>query len=137
MIPTSREWANSKKWNPHGSLHKDGSLHHKSYNRKAMAVKKRKPNADFKGRLNLVLRPTASHEPRAFGIICNPNEFTDVMEVPVGVLSSKRYGTHITVDLTEPDCPPMRGPAVFIQQSFDDSIPWIWVSVVGEPLLAT
>jgi hypothetical protein len=34
MFPSGREGDDWKKYNPHGSLHKDGQLHHKGFNKK-------------------------------------------------------------------------------------------------------
>ena len=49
VLPTGREhdpkW---KKWNPHGSWHKDGRVHHKSFNRKIFPSEQQKPDAQFK-----------------------------------------------------------------------------------------
>src|SRR5947208_8529391 len=65
VLPTGREddpeW---KKWNPHGSWHKDGRLHHKSFDQKNLPVEERKkPDAEFDGTHNLITRGLASDEP--------------------------------------------------------------------------
>ena len=65
VLPTGREhnpkW---KKWNPHGSWHKDGRVHHKSFNKKIFPAERQKPNAEFMGTYNLITRGIASDEPR-------------------------------------------------------------------------
>ncbi len=95
------EW---KKWNPHGSQHKDGRFHHKSFDHKVFPPEQRqKPDADFKGTEQLVTRPIAPDEPRLVGVICDPAKFDAVLEVPVSILSAKKYETYVAVDLTEPD----------------------------------
>jgi len=136
-FPTGRGQLENKKWNPHGSLHKDGRLHHKSFDRKLFRQKYQPPDANFKGSINLISRATASDEPRAFGIICDPAKFSDVMEVEVSKLSSNKYETYISVDLTEPGGPPSINTSdgqILDQRTFDDSIPWILVSVVFKPM---
>jgi hypothetical protein len=102
MFPTGRTDKEWKKWDPHGSLHKDGRLHHKSFNKKFMPTQHQKPDANFKGTTQLVTRPIASDEPRKFNVVCDPKKFTDLMEIPVGKLSPKKYETNIAVDVTEP-----------------------------------
>jgi hypothetical protein len=58
------------------------------------------------------------------------------MEVPASLLSSKRYETYISIDLTEPDGPPIVTALgeVVAQQAFRDASPWIWVTVTNNPL---
>lgn len=130
MFPTGREDDEWKSWNPHGSYHKDGRLHHKSFDRKMFAQELQKPDASFKGTLRMVERPIAASEPRAFGVICEPTKFAQVMEIGVGSLSEKKYETSISVDLTEPGVKPVLGPGEVVQQQkFVDEIPWIVVSL--------
>lgn len=137
MLPTGRQEPGWKKWNPHGSLHKDGHFHHKSFNKKIFSKKGEKPDSNFKGPVNMITRPIALDEPRAFGVICAPTEFSEVMEVPVSILSPKKYETCVSVDLTEPDGPPSNNTSdgkILAQHAFKDRIPWILVSVVFKPL---
>jgi hypothetical protein len=137
MFPTGREGAEWKKWNPHGSLHKDGQLHHKSFDKKMSHKQVQKPDADFKGPHNFITRPISADEPRAFGVKCDPAEFSEVMEVPVSILSAKRYETSVSIDLTEPGGSPSPNTSdgqILVQQTFKDARPWIVVSVVFKPL---
>jgi hypothetical protein len=131
MFPTGRSGREWKKWNPHGSQHKDGRSHHKSFDRKMFAQQGQKPDSHFKGTENLIARPIARNEPRAFGVICEPAEFAEVMQVPATILSNETYKTYTSIDLTEPGRPVTAVPSVEIlaQRTFDDSIPWIVVSV--------
>jgi len=39
---------------------------------------------------------------RAFGVICDEDEFSDVMEIPVEMLSPKKYEMAVSIDVTEP-----------------------------------
>src|SRR5580704_3631078 len=83
-LPTGREedpeW---KKWNPHGSWHRDGRFQHKSFNRKLVKGQWQQPNAQFKGRHQVVSKGIASDEPLAFGVLCDPAKFSSVFEIPV------------------------------------------------------
>jgi len=40
--------------------------------------------------------------PRTFGVVCDPTKFSDVMEIPVEVLSPKHYQTYTSIDVSEP-----------------------------------
>lgn len=135
IFPTGRAEREWKKWNPHGSLHKDGRSHHKSFDQKIFAQERQKPDADYKGTENMVTRPIASDEPRAFGVICDRAEFSEVMEIPVEMLSSKKYETSISVDLTEPGGQPIITPGakILAQKLFDNSTPQILVSLFTGP----
>jgi hypothetical protein len=63
-------------------------------------------------------------------VICDRDEFYEVIEVPASLLSSKKYETHISIDLAQPDVPPIVTLGeVVLQQAFKDAPPWIWVTV--------
>jgi hypothetical protein len=135
IIPIGRSWPDWKKWNPHGSHHKSGQRHHKSFGKEIFPERRQKPDSAFTGSETLITLPIASHQPRAFGAICNPAEFSEVMEVPVSMLSSKTYETFISIDLTQPDGPPTVTAlgVVVAQHVFKDAPPWIWVTITNNP----
>jgi hypothetical protein len=133
VIPTGREndqeW---EKWDPHGSWHRDGHVHHKSFNRKMSAQSRQKPSAEFKGTHNLITRGIASDEPRAFGVQCDPRKFSEVVLIPVSILGQKRYETYTSVDVSEPGLQPslLGGQErILMQRILDDAIPHITVTV--------
>jgi hypothetical protein len=97
MFPTGRTGSDWERWDPHGSLHKDGRFHHKSYGQKIFPKQRQKPDANFKETEQLVTRPIASNEPRAFNVPCDQTQFSEVMEVSVDLLSSKRYETNVAM----------------------------------------
>jgi hypothetical protein len=134
-IPTGRSEPERKKWDPHGSHHRDGRTHHKSFDQKTFQQQRQKPDSDFHGTEQLITRPISSDEPRAFGVICDPSKFSEVMEVPISMISSKKYETSIAVDLTEPNGEPIITPGgkILAWHSFTDSIPWISVTVFNWP----
>jgi hypothetical protein len=49
MFPSGRGEPEWKKWNPHGSHHKHGRRHHKSFDQKILAEQRQKPDSAFKG----------------------------------------------------------------------------------------
>ncbi|MFZ2142528.1 MAG: hypothetical protein WAV78_37260 [Xanthobacteraceae bacterium] len=134
VVPTGREderdW---KKWNPHGSWHRDGRLHHKSFDKKMLQVERRqKPDANFEGTHNLITRGLASDEPRAFGVRCDATKFSVVMEIPVEILSPNHYETYTSVDVSESGLQPLLmggGEKILLQRVFDDAIPQITATV--------
>ena len=79
----------------------------------------------------MVTRPISSDEPRLVGVICDPTKFDEVMEVPVSMLSSKKYETNIAVDVTEPGGQAIITPGgkILLQHALADTIPWILVTV--------
>jgi len=137
VLPTGREddpdW---KKWDPHGSWHKDGQVHHKSFDRKFHAEKRQKPDSQFKRTRQLILRGIALDEPRAFGVRCDPRKFSEVLTIPVGILSAKRYETYASIDVSEPGLKPilMGGQEeILLQHIFVDAIPHITVTLYKWP----
>jgi hypothetical protein len=134
VLPTGREddpeW---KEWNPHGSWHRNGRLHHKSFDQKMFpAEPKQEPNAAFLGTHNLITRGIASDEPRTFGVRCDPTKFSEIMEIPAGILSPKRYETYTSIDVSEAGLKPLLmggGEEILSQWVFDDAIPHMTVTV--------
>ena len=130
--PIGRSGPEWKKWNPQGSYHKDGRSHHKSFDLKVFPQQRQKPDSEFRGTERFISRPIARNEPRAFSAICDLSKFTAVMEVPVTILSNETYKTYIAIDVSEPGGQPILqipGASILQQQTFDDSIPWILVSL--------
>ena len=112
--------------NPHTSYHADGTFHHKSDNH-AMMSEKRQPLTDaFKGCGHMGM--FAGHEPKAIGAVCNPANFSEVIEIEPGILSLR--DGYAAVDLVEPGCDPLElfNPVTH-ERVFKDSIPWIVVRV--------
>jgi hypothetical protein len=112
--------------NPHASYHANGTYHHKSDNH-AMMSEKRQPLTDaFKGCEHVGM--FGGHGPKTIGAICNPANFSDVIEIEPGILGPR--DGYVAVDLVEPGCEPMDlfNP-VTQERVFKDSIPWIVVRV--------
>src|SRR5437763_483001 len=88
--------------------------------------KRQEPDSAFKGTENLITQGIASHEPRGIGEICDPSNFSEVMEVPATLLSpnSKEYQPYLAVDLTGPDGQRTPGGPILAQHTFADLVPW-------------
>jgi hypothetical protein len=112
--------------NPHASYHSTGTFHHKSGNR-AMMQEQRQPLTEaFKGCEHLGM--FGGHGPKTVGAICNPANFSAVIEVPPDILGPS--DGYVAVDLVEPGTAPLDlfNP-VSITKRFEDSIPSIVVRV--------
>jgi hypothetical protein len=97
-----------------------------------MLMPRPSPDAEFKGTHNLITRGISSDEPRLFGVPCDPTKFSEIMAIPVGILSPKHYETHMSVDLSEPGPQPLLmggSEKILTQRIFDDAIPHITVTV--------
>jgi hypothetical protein len=113
-------------WDPHTSYHRDGTFHSKSYDRKLVLQKRQPLTAAFRGTENIVGH--AGHGPKTVGAVCDPASFTDVFEVPHGVLGPSS-GT-VVVDLVEPGCQPLSWPFTEVDQRvFKDTAPWVVVRI--------
>ena len=86
-------------WNPHTSYHLNGNLHRKSRGRKVFPPKKRQPlTGVFRGCEPIFMY--GSFAPKSVGAVCDPTDFTGVVEVAPCILGP-RDGT-VAVDLVEP-----------------------------------
>jgi hypothetical protein len=94
-------------WNPHASLHADGTFHLKSHGRIMLPPVKRQPPNSIRG--SETLGAYAGHGPKSVGAVCDPQDFTGVFEIGPGVLGP-RNGT-VVVDLLEhADSQPLAWP---------------------------
>lgn len=114
---------NNGRWNPHTSYHLDGTFHSKSFG-KAMQRQKRQPlTVKFCGTEQFP--GYGGFGPKSVGAICNPADFTGIVEVSPGVLGP-RDGT-IVVDLVEPghEAGPFSSDPLILHEVFKETIPWI------------
>jgi hypothetical protein len=116
-------------WDPHASYHADGTYHQKSFDQKFM-VQQRQPMDRFKG---------AEHLGSFQGVglaVCNPANFTDVLRVPKGVLTSMSGA--VLVDLVEPGVPPeirhrqMPGRTITDEKTYVDCAPSVVIAIVRQ-----
>jgi hypothetical protein len=64
MLPTGRTGSDWERWDPQGSLHKDGRFHSKSYGQEIFPQQRQKLDSNFKGTLQLVTRPLGTTRKR-------------------------------------------------------------------------
>jgi hypothetical protein len=123
-----------RNWNPHTSYHWDGTFHCKDYDFKSL-TQKRQPltGRPFKGCENISM--FAGHHPKAIGAICDPTIFTDVLEIPSGILGPR--SGFVAVDLVEPGCEPLElyNPVIHTRV-FKEKIPWLVIRVGKNASLA-
>ena len=118
-------------WNPHASYHADGRYHSKSYDQKFMP-EKRQPIAAFKGTEHLGI--FSGHS--AGMAVCVREEFTNIICVPPGVLTS--YRGAILVDFVEPCVMPHQhhqnvpGRRIVVEETFRDALPWVVIAVAAQ-----
>ena len=121
-------------WNPHASYHADGRYHNKSYDQVlATGQGKRQPLDQFKGTEHL-------GSFMGFGTgaapICNPANFTSVLELPPGILQSMRGC--VLIDLAEPGVAPnpihRQNPGLRIthEETYRDGSPWVVIAVAAQ-----
>ena len=115
-------------WNPHSSLHKDGTFHMKSYDKVMLEPRRKQPPSAVKGTEQL--GAYSGFGPKAVGAICDPADFTGIFEVPQRVLGP-RNGM-VTVDLMEPGsgAEPLMHPAEEVSRHcFNDAPPHVLVRI--------
>lgn len=118
----------TRAWNPHATYHASGQVHQKAHNVSMLPAEKRQPIHMLKGCETVGV--FSGHDPQVFGAICDPAAFTEVLEVPCGVLGP----THgrVIVDLLEPGhTPPAHAGALASQRVFEIVIPWIVITVMA------
>jgi hypothetical protein len=112
-------------WNPHNSLHADGTFHAKSYDHKMQVVKRQRPDS-IKGAEHLGV--FGGYGTASVGAICEPADFTGVLEAPRNVLGP-RNGM-VAVDLLEPGGTPLNHPAEELaRRLFDDAVPHVLIRI--------
>jgi len=117
-------------WDAHTSYHRDGTVHSKSHGKKFME-RKRQPLTDaFRG--TEPIEVTGGYGPKKVGAVCNPNDFTGVIEIPPRILGPRHGG--ISTDLVEPGCNPVsHGETwkIVERMIFKEVSPWLVISVMS------
>lgn len=117
-------------WKPHTSYHASGQHHQKGYGKILEASKKQRPDASFRGTVNVVFFGVATGEHAAVNVRCDPKDFTAVFEIPLGLVGSEKYSTYVYVDLVEPGVNPLLipGATLLSQEWYKDTEPWIVIT---------
>ena len=123
-----KDWKN---WDPHTSYHANGRLHQKWFGEEFMILQASKPDSCFRGTANVNRLSVGPNVPRALGVVCRPDEFSDVFEIPVNELRIGRDATCIAFNACEPGGQPTLPPGARIlrQAVFQDAVPWILITV--------
>jgi hypothetical protein len=118
-------------WKPHASYHSSGQHHQKSFNQKGALQHLSKPDANFKGSVNVVTTGLATGEAQAIGLKKDPVEFDDSLRILEAEISPERYRTYVSVDLVEPaELYRLATKEKVLRQAvFKDAIPWIVVTL--------
>jgi len=122
----------NRRWHAHGSYHASGQHHQKSFGQAFLRTTKQKPDASFKGAVNVVTFGINDAAHKALNRRCNPNDFRDVFEIQVSLLRPEKFKTHVSVDLVEPGVDPLLipGAKVLQQQRYKDAEPWIVLTLM-------
>jgi hypothetical protein len=72
---------------PHSSYHASGQHHQKSFGHKAMVRQQQKPDANFRGTVNVVTMGIASDETRAIQMPYQKAAFMEMFEILFRILS--------------------------------------------------
>jgi len=123
---------------PHNSKHASGISHHKSYGHKIFVKSGQKPNADYKGAETIASTSISSTDTEAIHLICNPSEYSEIMEIPESLVSSGQAKL-LSVDIVEPGEKPWvstdQHSRVLRQKIFKQQVPWIVVSLYEMSLI--
>jgi hypothetical protein len=115
--------------NPHASYHPDGTFHYKADDSTMMSKQCQPLTEKFKGSEHMGM--FAGHF-EDVGADCNPANFSDVLEVPSGILGP--HDGFVAVDLVEPGCEAKGelGQKVLLTRTYNHSFPSIVIRV-GRP----
>jgi hypothetical protein len=118
-------------WNPHFSYHASGHYHVKNDAHPFHVSHWQRPGANFLGTRNMSTMGIAASEPRITNAPCKAEDYAEVFEIPVSALRPEEYRTFVSIDLMESSGPPIISPGARIlrQAIFQDSIPWIMVTL--------
>jgi hypothetical protein len=83
-------------WNPHSSLHTNGTFHMKSHGRVMLSQQKQRPDS-IEGTEHIGVY--GGYGPKAVGAVCDPADFTGVFEAPAGILGPRNG--QVAIDLIE------------------------------------
>src|SRR5690242_13152393 len=78
-------------WDPHSSVHKNGTHHQKSFNHKFAVQTRQKPSAQFQRTSNVVETGISLDEARAINVECKPSEFSHIFEICADNLRPEKY----------------------------------------------
>ena len=102
------------KWNPHASYHKDGRLHQKSFHMKTNLQQCQKPDANFKGVVNMMVTDFSAKDLRSVNITCSRESFADVIDIPMADMEDEPRLA--SIDIVETGGPGLPHPYELMQE---------------------
>lgn len=128
-----RLFGSQKKWKPHSSVHADGTVHHKDFNRKFGSYKISPPNPSFLGTetiCGLVVNVEQWHHiKKPF----QPKPYAGVFEIDVEKFSTDTRWTQLQMNIVEANVQPSLNPGLVLQQAFfADCVPWIALTLIDQ-----
>jgi hypothetical protein len=123
-------------WNPHTTYHRDGELHHKSFDKEFGEQQLQNPDAAFTGSRQLTQTPLFPGGGRALNVPLDPTKFNGIFEIPDHQLRSRLRGepsSSISIDLTDAQTAPQSivqfGSQIIKQEKlYDYSMPFLWAT---------
>jgi hypothetical protein len=112
-------------WDVHTSYHLNGACHMKSFGHVMMSKQLQPLTGTFRGTEHL--GANMGHSAEHVGAICDPTDFSGVVEVRAGILGP-RHGA-VVVDLVEPGSEPIAWDNVVQRRDFHDTVPSIVIRV--------
>ena len=114
-------------WNPHTSLHVDGTFHMKSRNQVTLPPQQRQRPDSIKA--SECLGAYGGHGPKSVGAICDPQDFNGVFEVPPGILGP-RNGQVVVDLLADERTAPLQWPGEEVARSmFTAVVPYVLIRI--------
>ncbi len=107
-----------RKWAPHESWHREGTLHRKAFDHKLTDAEQRQPpNTNFSGTAAVVEMQISARDASNRNVICDPVEFDEVFEIPADLLGAE-VTARFTLDLAEAGISPsLPSPGLPLQGS--------------------
>jgi hypothetical protein len=119
------------RWNPHASYHYNGTFHSKSYGQTYFVRKRQALNESFRGTEH---NGTFAGHGKGAGAICNPKDFSGVIEVGPGILGPRQG--NVAVDLIEPGGQPtdlmISNHKEVVRREFREIVPHLVIRISAE-----
>jgi hypothetical protein len=114
-------------WDVHASYHRHGELHIKSYGDIRVSSKRQPLDQNFRGTQQI--GAFSGHAPKSIAAICEPKDFSGIVEVEAGILGPK-HGC-VGVAVFEPNSKPEGSPITKVVKEvvFRDVSPWLVVTI--------
>jgi hypothetical protein len=118
-------------WNPHVTYHASGHSQAKPDNPPYHVSHWQRPDPHFQRTRPMSIMGITAGEPRLSNVPCKVEDYVEVFEISVSDLRPEMGRTVLSVNLAEPGGQPIIAPGArtLRQATFQDSIPWIMVTL--------